>query len=199
MDEDVHRITKKGLAGDTGYLRAVLSFLWNSGVPVAKYTAYALVYQYSMNILLDTAQDCSRCGGRCCREGHPVPLYPFDVDELRRNLGDDVEKKLIKVGNGYALPRPCPFQSGWRCSIHSFKPYACLCYPFATEDEQIDNMKRYNGEGLPVLSIPSDCPAAKRVYETVTSIARELKKKLLRDPAPTELLDELIRRFSSHK
>lgn len=191
--EEVHRLTKKALAGDVEALRALLNILTGSGVPVAVYAAYALVYQFAMNNLIDVSEECRRCGGRCCREGHPVPLYSFDIEELVRNLGPGVLAKLIRSGDTWLLPRPCPFQEGWRCTIHRFKPYACLSYPFATEDEQIEEMKRYRGSGIPKLRVPPGCPAGEKVKESVDAVAEGLRRRLGRDPTPQELLEELLR------
>ncbi|MEJ2778845.1 hypothetical protein [Stygiolobus sp. RP850M] len=49
--------------------------------------------------------------------------------------------KLERKNGFYLLPRSCKFQKDWMRSINSFKPYACLSYPFAAEDEQIEVIK----------------------------------------------------------
>ena len=191
-DRDVHIATKKALRGDLLAAKKVLNLLWSyREVPAVKYVAYALVYQITMNAIVDTSNDCRKCGGVCCKQGAPLPLYDFDLDEMRSHLGSEVYRHVLHVDGMYLLPRPCPFLRGWECSIHRFKPYACLSYPFATEDEQLPYIERYNGIGIPVPYTPSHCIAAHRVVSIVVNAVNRLRTAYGRDPTPIELLEYL--------
>ncbi len=193
-NREINIATKRALRGDLRAARRVLNFLWRySGVPPAKYVAYALVYQIAMNNIIDVSEECRRCGGRCCREGAPLPLYDFDIEEMEKQLDkESLSRYLIRSGNYYLLPRPCPFQQGWLCTIHSVKPYACLSYPFATEDEQLPRIREYGGEGIPIPYTPPHCLAAQKVLDIVAKAIEELRKSLGRDPTPIELLEHLV-------
>ncbi len=192
-DREINIATKRALRGDLEAARKVLSFLWRyRGVPPAKYVAYALVYQIAMNSIVDVSEECRRCGGKCCREGAPLPLYDFDIEEMEKHLGrEPLSRYLIRSDDHYLLPRPCPFQQGWACTIHRVKPYACLSYPFATEDEQLPRIKEYRGEGIPIPYTPPHCIAAQKVLNLVTRTIEELRRNLGRDPTPIELLEYL--------
>ncbi len=191
---EINIATKRALRGDLKAARRVLSFLWRyRGVPSAKYVAYALVYQIAMNSIIDVSEECRRCGGKCCREGSPLPLYDFDIEEMERQLDREaLSRYLIRGDDYYLLPRPCPFQQGWACTIHKVKPYACLSYPFATEDEQLAQIREYSGEGIPTPYTPPHCLAAQKVLDIVTKAIEKLQKGLGRDPTPIELLEYLV-------
>lgn len=189
MVEDVNKLTKLALKGDEKSLYDLLSFLEQYNVPVAKFGEYSIVFQLAMNKIIDTSRECEVCGGKCCKSGLSVPVYEFDYEEMSRNIHN---LRLEKSGNIYILPRPCPFLKGWACGIHKFKPYACLSYPFATEDEQIEVIKRYNGNGIPDFHIPEFCLAGKKVKDIISQLVQEFKKRNGgRDPSPRELYEEL--------
>lgn len=195
FEKEMNLLTKKALRGDVFSIFRVLNFLWSyNHVPVAKYVAYALVYQIAMNVLVDVSRECQLCSGKCCREGRPLPLYDFDIEELEKNLGADVYKVIMKIDSEYVLPRPCPFQRDWRCGIHEFKPYACLSYPFATEDVQLERMKQYDGTGIPDIYVPSMCLAGIKVKKYVDEAILHLRLKLERTPTPTEIIQYLLNR-----
>ncbi|WP_338604484.1 YkgJ family cysteine cluster protein [Sulfolobus tengchongensis] len=200
MSFDTNRINlmvKKGLRGELDHFEKVLDFLERySTVPQAKFGMYSLVFQIAMNVFIDVAKDCEECGGKCCKSGYPVPVYNFDYNELKKKLNRDDLKKLNKVDNNlHVLPRPCPFQKGWLCGIHGFKPYACLSFPFATEDEQETIINRYNGDGIPDFNVPDYCIAGIKVKNILGSIIEDLKNRLGRPPSPRELYQELKARY----
>ena len=187
--DNINILTKEALKGDVESLKKVIQFLKGFNAPVAKFAIYSLLYQYAMNNVIDLGKECQTCGGKCCKAGLPVPVYEFDYKELTRHIRVKLEKK-----NGiYLLPRPCKFQKGWMCSINSFKPYACLSYPFATEDEQIDVIKSYDGKGVPDFKVPDFCIAGKKVKEFMDSLIASLRKEKGREPEPEEILEALSR------
>ena len=196
--ERINKLTKQALRGNLKALKEVLSFLWKyRELFVIRYTAYLLVYQYAMNCLLSLSEYCRLCGGKCCREGLPLPLYDFDVDELESRLGGSLKRYARIVEGVMVLPRPCPFLEGWKCSIHEFKPYACLSYPFATEDEQLKDVALLEKEPDPLPYVPSFCIAGIKTKTMVASVMSSLKSRLGRAPTPIELLEELIKEHES--
>lgn len=188
----INLLTKKALRGDIKALEEVFNFLEKFDLPLTKYTMYALLYQFVMNNILDLGKYCEECGGKCCKIGDPVPVYDFDYKELKLRLSEKDLKYLKKDNDIYLLPRPCPFQEGWYCKIHKFKPYACLSYPFAIEDELQLAIQNYKG-GVPNFVIPDFCIAGKKTKEFMDSIVDNLRKRLGRDPTPRELLKEIIK------
>lgn len=192
-DREVHIATKRALRGDFPAAKTVLNLLWNyREIPAIKYVAYALVYQIAMNAIADVSNECRKCGGICCKQGTPLPLYDFDLGELRHHLGSEIDRYVLYTEGVYLLPRPCPFLRGWRCGIHRFKPYACLSYPFTTEDEQLPHIERYNGDEIPIPYAPPHCIAAHRVISIVVNAVNRLRTAYGRDPTPIELLEYLV-------
>ena len=173
----------------------MIEFLWSRRrVKPAAYTAYALVYQIAMNLDPALGEICRVCGGECCKRGPPIPVYDFDLDELARHRPDAL-KYIEDLGPQRVIRRPCPFQQGWRCSIHEFKPYACLCYPFMTEEVAIRGIEKYSGMGVPDVETDPECRAGLAIKETVDSIVDQLRAELKRDPSPTELLERVVQRY----
>ncbi|AAK42822.1 YkgJ family cysteine cluster protein [Saccharolobus solfataricus] len=195
--DQINLMTKKGLRGDLKNFESVLDFLEKYGnATIVKYGMYSLVFQIAMNKFIDISKECEECGGKCCQIGYPVPVYGFDYEELRNKLSMEDLKKLEKVdSNLFLLRRPCKFQKGWYCSIHKFKPYACLSYPFATEDEQRDAINSYDGKGIPDFKVPEYCKAGMRVKHIMNQIITDLTNKLGRPPTPRELYNELKSRY----
>lgn len=189
-------LTKKALKGDLASAREVISLLWSyRAVPQAKYVAYALVYQIALNKWSRVAEICMQCGGRCCREGPPIPIYDFDIEELRAKYPHALEL-LSRVGNdNYVLPRPCPLQRGWRCSIHDAKPYACLSYPFMVEEFAVPAISRQLDKEVVEVEAVNRCPASLEVKNLVDGVRERLRRELGRDPKPMELLEEIARLF----
>ncbi|MEM1620110.1 MAG: YkgJ family cysteine cluster protein [Fervidicoccaceae archaeon] len=184
--DDLNRAAKLGLRGDPRELRRVLERLERyEFLPQIKFAAYALVAQFYMNTSPSTPSECEACGARCCLEGPPLPIYDFDLEEL---VEAGVDASIFSEVEGLrVLPRPCPLLRGWACSVQPVKPYACLSYPLATEDEQAEAMASYDGEGLPRLIAPESCPAAARALREL----EELSSSLGREPRPLELLEAL--------
>ena len=192
----IHLLTKKALEGDIKALKEVFAFLEKYDIPLTRYAMYSLLYQFVMNNILNLGKYCEECGGKCCKLGNPVPVYDFDYKELKKRLTKDELSKLKRENGVYLLSRPCPFQEGWACSIHKFKPYACLSYPFAIEDELQLVIQNYKG-GVPDFIVPDYCIAGKKVKEFMDNLVNELKRKLGRDPTPMELLEEVMKNKQS--
>ncbi|MFP3218297.1 MAG: YkgJ family cysteine cluster protein [Acidianus sp.] len=187
--DEVNILTKRALRADVESLRKIVNFLSQYNVPIAKFAIYSIIYQFAMNNVIDLGKECETCGGKCCKAGYPVPVYDYDFKEMKKNIKD---LRLEKKNGFYLLPRPCQFQKGWICTINSFKPYACLSYPFATEDEQEDLLKSYDGNGVPDFRVPEFCIAGKKVKEFMNKIMEDLRKEKGREPTPTELLEKII-------
>ncbi|MCI2414111.1 MAG: YkgJ family cysteine cluster protein [Candidatus Aramenus sp.] len=192
----LNKLTKSSLKGDVKAFRDLLDALRPYlGIPQVKPALYSVVYQIAMNSLIDVSEYCRKCGGKCCRSGNPVPVFPFDYEEMKLRMP---KLELKKQGEFYLLPRPCPYQDGWKCKIHNFKPYACLSFPFSTEDEQKEVIDNYAG-GIPSFMVPDYCIAGKKVKEVVDEVTREMERGLGRAPSPLELLEELVKRFGGEK
>ncbi|QGA68310.1 YkgJ family cysteine cluster protein [Sulfolobus sp. E11-6] len=195
--DQINLMTKKGLRGDLNSFERLLEFLEKyEHSPVVKYGMYSLVFQIAMNKFIDVSKYCEECGGKCCQIGYPVPVYRFDYEELRDRLDMDDLKKFEKVDNNlFLLRRPCQFQKGWLCSIHKIKPYACLSYPFATEDDQKEVINSCDGKGIPDFKVPEYCLAGKQVKKIINQIINDLINKLGRIPTPRELYNEVKSRY----
>ncbi len=86
----------------------------------------------------------SACYNRCCQD-IAIPLTPYDVARIRRNLGITSEEFLLAFTErqnipetGIALPMlrmiespdaPCPFVSPAGCAIYEDRPGACRSWP----------------------------------------------------------------------
>lgn len=84
------------------------------------------------------------CYNRCCSE-LTMPLAPYDVLRLRRNLGLDSDRFLkdftvmrVYPDTGFPLPllrmldgpdEPCPFVTPAGCSVYEDRSAACRTYP----------------------------------------------------------------------
>ena len=84
------------------------------------------------------------CFNRCCAE-LTLPLTPYDISRLRRNLGMSSEAFLNTFttlrsfpDTGFPLPmlrmldgpeEPCPFVTPAGCSVYEDRPGACRYYP----------------------------------------------------------------------
>ena len=194
-EREVNIRTKKALRGDLNSAREVIEFLWRFRVvPQARYVAYALVYQYVLNTWSRAVELCRSCEGKCCRQGPPLPIYDFDIEELEKSYPNAL-RYVEKVGSSYVLRRPCPLQEGWRCTVHRAKPYACLCYPFMVEEVAIPAIAKQLNESYPEIETPSDCPAGVEVKKVIDSLRKSLRDRLGREPEPLELLNEVVEKL----
>ncbi len=183
--------TKRALQGDQEVLLDVLEELSKYiHVPLIKATCYGLIYQYVMNNLIDLSRECMECGGICCKYGELIPLYDFDIQDLG-SRGIEIKSIVIKKDNGYYLPRPCPLQADWRCTVHEVKPFSCLSYPFMVEDLQLEVFLNYEGIGPPQFNIPSFCRAGIKVLKYVNRVF----SKLGTDVEPITLLRFILRNW----
>lgn len=188
LDElEIHRLTKEALKGDIEALEIIVSFLTRFNIRSFKVVAYLIVYQTIMNLDSELGNDCERCGGICCKSGSEIQLYSFDLKDLM-DIGNHDIIKVVKCSGSYCyLSRPCAFQVKWKCSIHRYKPYACLSYPFASEEVQYSVIS--SSQSIPPLPvIPEICTAAKKVWVKIYSKIEEFKEKYKRAPEPLELL-----------
>jgi len=183
---------KKVLRGDLSEARNVVETLERAGLPTFRASAYLLVYQTAMNSLMDLSEECRKCGGKCCRLFKLIQLEDIDVKDLVENLDPQVLNILAKDDQGnYYIETPCPFQKGWLCSIHNFKPYACLSYPFLDEDLQFDVVMNYDGTDPPVPIIPSFCLAASKAWTYIREVIERYRRDGGKAPSPIELLELL--------
>lgn len=196
-EEEINILSKAALKSDFSSLEKVLKLLEKyEKYPFVKFGMYSLLFQVAFNINPDTSKICEQCGGKCCKTGYPIPVFKFDYEEIKKYVGDI---SLRKYNDIYLLSRPCQFQKGWMCTIHQFKPYACLCFPFATEDEQVEIINNYDGRGIPNFKIPEYCIAGKIVVETLAKIIAEFRQKYNRDPSPIELYKEIKEKYTNLK
>ena len=193
FEKNIHILTKKALKGDIDSAKIVIEFLSGTGLKQAEAVAYLIVYQIVMNNFIDLGEECRQCGGICCRFGEPIQLYDFDLDDLR-NAGIDIDRYVIRRGSSVYLPRPCPFQKGWRCTIHFVKPYACLSYPFAVEDIQKDVIERYVS-GVPEPFISGFCRAGQKAWSIIKMLIDDFRRIYNKDPSALELLDYAIQKL----
>lgn len=193
MDPNViHYMTKKALKGDVEKARTVLKYLGRYRINVVSISSYLIVFQIAMN-LIDISEECRACGGKCCKVGGYIPLYQFDIEDIGNVLGGEALKHLVKIDGDYYLPRPCPFLRDWMCSINAVKPYACLSYPFASEEIQIDILTRNVNTGYPQPIIPQWCRAGFKAWEIITQIIDKLSSERKRALKPVELLEAVYR------
>jgi len=186
---------KKALRGDLSEARSVIEMLEGAGLSIFRAAAYLLVYQVAMNSLMDLSEECRKCGGKCCRLFKLIQLEDIDVKDLVESLGAQVLNILAKDDQGnYYIETPCPFQKGWLCSIHRFKPYACLSYPFLDEDLQFDVVMNYDGIDPPAPNIPSFCLAASKAWTYILEVIERYRRDRGKSPSPIELL-ELLKKF----
>jgi len=191
-DVKLHRLTKDALRGNIEALYIVLKFLKSFRISSFNVIAYLIVYQAIMNIDNDLASECKKCGGICCRTGEDIPLYPFDFNDLRNVSHLDINKIVKKLNDQSYLPRPCIFQDMWRCTIHQFKPYACLSYPFASEDVQRSII--LSASTIPPEPvIPDFCLAAKKIWNKIRLKMEEFQGTYGKIPTPEELLNLFLR------
>jgi len=183
---------KKALRGDLSEARSTIEMFESAGLPIFRAAAYLLVYQVLMNSLIDLLEECRRCGGKCCKLFKLIQLEDIDVKDLVENLGPQVLNILAKDDHGnYYIETLCPFQKGWFCSIHSFKPYACLSYPFLDEDLQFDAVVNHDGSSPPVPNIPSFCLAASKAWTYIREVIERYRRGRGKTPSPIELLELL--------
>ncbi|MEM0026723.1 MAG: YkgJ family cysteine cluster protein [Ignisphaera sp.] len=187
--KQIHFITKKALKDDMEAAEIIIEFLSDLEIKEAIATAYLIVYQIAMNVFLDLGEECKKCGGTCCKTGSAIELMDFDINELIES-GADIAK-LVKLNRKYYIPRPCPFQDGWKCAIHKSKPYSCLSYPFAVEDIQKDIIASWFPPNPLKPFIPDFCVAGKKAWYYIESAIHNFKNKYGRTPTPQELLQYL--------
>ncbi len=84
------------------------------------------------------------CFNRCCRH-QSIPLTPYDMLRLRRNLGLASDVFLDRFGQARSFPdsglplvmlrmlsdpdETCPFVTQAGCQVYDDRPGACRCYP----------------------------------------------------------------------
>lgn len=187
----IHYLTKQALKGDVEKARTILKQLERYRVSAIDTPLYLVVYQIAMNTL-DISEECRLCGGVCCKEGGYIPVYQFDIEELRGALGSGVLKYLVKIGGDYYLQRPCPFLKDWLCSIHRVKPYACLSYPFASEEVQ-SSVLTISSHTYPKPVVPHYCRAGYRVWSIIAGVIDRLTAEKSRTLRPVELLEALLK------
>ncbi|MCS7112294.1 MAG: YkgJ family cysteine cluster protein [Ignisphaera sp.] len=186
----IHYLTKGAFKGDIGKAKTVLRYLEKYRISATNISSYLIVFQIAMN-LLDISEECRLCGGKCCKEGGYIPVYRFDVEDITRVLGDGMLKHFVKINGSYYLPRPCPFLKDWMCSINTVKPYACLSYPFASEEVQIDILTRGASHGYPQPIIPYWCRAGFKAWKMIMQVIDKLSTEKGRTLKPIELLEAL--------
>lgn len=187
LDIEIHKLTKEALRGDIEALEIVTTFLSSFHITIFKAIAYLIVYQVIMNLDPDVVKECIICNGLCCKIGSEIPIYPFDLEDLRKVSQLDIGK-VVKCSNDQCyLQRPCVFQVEWRCTVHKFKPYACLSYPFASEEVQKPILTN-TIELPPKPIIPDICLAAKRIWSKINNRINRFKEIHGRIPEPMELI-----------
>jgi len=188
----IHYLTKKALKGDINAAKTVLRYLSRYQINAITVSLYLIVYQIIMN-LYNILEECKLCNGKCCREGGYIPLYQFDIDELNKVFDNDILKYFIRIEDKYYyIPRPCPFLKDYICTIHNAKPYACLSYPFASEDLQINVLTNIPDHGYPQPAIPYYCSAGFKIWNIITNNIDKFRSKRGRIPKPIELLEMFI-------
>jgi Fe-S-cluster containining protein len=107
--------------------------------------------------------ECSCCG-ECCRkvseDGSGLPLFEWEVEEIRRlNKDAKIEpidcvldkKSDLYFCTGYSLiGEPCTFLKDSKCLIHKERPMICRAFPIAKSPELMDD--------IPNLDCFSNCP-----------------------------------------
>ncbi len=190
---DIHYLTKKALKGDIEKAKIILRYLSKYKVSTANISSYLIVFQIVMN-LLDISEECRLCGGKCCKEGGYIPIYQFDIDDLSSVLDSNALKQfVVEIDGSYYLSRPCPFLKDWMCSINAVKPYACLSYPFASEEVQISIFTRYSSYVYPQPVIPYYCRAGFKAWGIIVQVIDRFSNEKGRAPKPIELLEVLYR------
>lgn len=112
-----------------------------------------------------SCHDCAGCSS-CCRDmGQSIWLDPYDVFQLSRNLGKNLDALLERevefhVEDGVILPNirmigekdpVCGFLSPeGRCSIHAFRPGFCRLFPLG---------RNYEDDKLGYFVLKDACPA----------------------------------------
>ncbi|MDK6028051.1 YkgJ family cysteine cluster protein [Ignisphaera sp. 4213-co] len=183
----IHFLTKKALKGDLESAKTIINFLMSLDMREAIVVAYLIAYQIIMNIYMNLGEECKKCGGICCKFGSPIELTEFDLSEI---IAEGISLSgIMNESNKYLIPRPCPFQDGWRCRIHENKPYACLSYPFAVEDIQKDVIVSWNSSEPPKPFIPQFCVAGQKTWDYIKFLIESFKKEHGKVPTPLELLE----------
>lgn len=190
LDIEVHRLTKDALKGNMKALEIVIGFLSSFRITMFKAVAYLVVYQVIMNLDPGVVKECMLCNGLCCKIGSDIPIYSFDLEDLRDVLQLDMGKSVKCSNSQCHIQRPCPFQVEWRCTIHRFKPYACLSYPFASEEIQKPMLINIR-ELPPKPIIPNICLAAKKIWDKINNGINKFKENYGRMPEPMELIKYL--------
>ena len=112
-----------------------------------------------------SCHDCTGCSSCCQGMGDSIWLDPYDVFQLTRNLGKNMEELLQKevelhVEDGFILPNlkmvgagesRCVFlNEEGRCSIHAFRPGYCRLFPLG---------RNYEDGKLTYFVLKDGCPA----------------------------------------
>ncbi|GMU22720.1 MAG: hypothetical protein AMXMBFR13_28050 [Phycisphaerae bacterium] len=85
----------------------------------------------------EAQMDCTTCGA-CCRVNH-VPVEPDEIERLaslaKLPVLDFRRQYLDTDDDGDpALPAPCPFLDGARCTVYEDRPVVCREYPYIDGD-----------------------------------------------------------------
>lgn len=197
INEHLHLLTKLALKGNEETAELLINILLSLEAPQIRAIAYLLVYQIIMNTYIDLTEECKKCGGVCCKFGEPIELYSFDVEDLK-SIVMEFDNYVIKNCGKVYLPRPCPFQNEWACSVHNVKPYACLSYPFAVENLQKDVISSYTYSHPPRPFIPHFCLAGQKVWNIIDSTIKDYKFLHGKEPLPQDLLKYTSKKLKVH-
>ena len=122
-------------------------------------------------ILLVSGVRCEGCNAACCRipdKDPEISVLPPEYEQLSAKYGP---QHFIKSSDGYALPMPCPFLKGNRCSIYADRPLVCLFYPF---------QPGAHDEAHVLFAVSSSCPEGRRIAREVYFTSWQLRRQMLR-------------------
>jgi Fe-S-cluster containining protein len=123
--------------------------------------------------LLLSQVDCRGCNNRCCRTGEDgiVSLTPQEGRIFLERYGQSI---FTTSEEGLAIPYPCRFLEGHKCSIYPERPLVCTLYPFQPGGFEGEE-RREN-----VIAISAQCPEGKRIARAVYMTTWRLRKQFKR-------------------
>jgi Fe-S-cluster containining protein len=147
------------------------------------------------------AFECSGCG-KCCALKVPITEQDFNrlLDWKNGNgIGNEAFASFFAVGRhkDYAGPivhlsAPCPFIGEAGCQAYSFRPHACMLYPFAVapaDSKRYKNLvysEKINGEKIGVFFHCTECPSfdpnvsySARFFKRIIKIAIEHEQAMI--------------------